>query len=88
MTEKEIIKNEAAQRPDNYEEKRSLLLNKAIEKRKKSMLWKLRSGKQKPLSEVDVFGSVDSQSLAELINENKIEIIDGYVPMKVSNEIW
>ncbi len=62
--------------------------NRAIVNRKESMLRKLKNGKPKPLSEIDVFGSVDSQSIAELINENKVEMVDGKVPTNIGGEIW
>jgi hypothetical protein len=62
--------------------------NKAIEKRKKSMLYKLRGGKPKPLGEIDEFGSEDSQAFAELICEDKVEVVSVDAPLKIGNETY
>lgn len=62
--------------------------NKAIAKSKKVMLRKLKNGEPKRLGEIDEFGSEDSQAFAELVNENKIEVVNKSTPIIISDETY
>lgn len=52
-------------------------IENSVKSRMREMLGKMKPGKTYSQSEIDVYGSVDAQAFARLLNEGKIEFIKG-----------